>query len=131
MEELMNEFTKFCVNVVLPIIGTIASYYVMVLIKKFETKTNIDINLRTEGLLMGLAEQGVQYAAERSKFHMKQVGKEWTSHEKLTSAIDFIMKRVDLSMPETKLDKFQVEEYITAALARIPGEGATKDKVLK
>lgn len=128
MEELTELIFKYFVNVGIPIILSVVGFYVSKAIKAFEKKTKIDISSNVENLLRNLAEESVQYVAERVADELKHsnVTKRISGSgvQKLNAAVDFLMDRIELDMPEERMTRYQAGKYVEAALNRIKKEDA-------
>lgn len=121
-------YTVF-INVLIPIITIVIGYYTTKSIKKFETKTSMQLNIETETFINNKAENAIQYVGELAAQHLKKKMK-MSSNEKLIHGINFLMENINIEIPK-KLTKKEATQYIESALARTKGEGATKDNVIK
>ncbi len=92
------------------------------LLLKLKQKYGIEISAETQAVIAQQAESIVQTVAEKAAAYAKEhVGGKMAGHEQLESAVIALMSRVP------SLTREQADEQVHAALARIPGLGATGD----
>ncbi len=92
------------------------------LLLKLKQKYGIEISAETQAVIAQQAESIVQTVAEKAAAYAKEhVGTKMAGHEQLESAVVALMSRVP------SLTREQADEQVHAALARIPGLGATGD----
>lgn len=90
------------------------------LLAKLKTKYGLQVTAYHQNIVEQAAESAVQMAAEKAAAYAKIHGDIWPSgNSMLNQAVTALVGRVP------SLTREQADEYIHAALARIPGLGAT------
>lgn len=108
-------------KVVFPIFSGLVLSLLSILIHRISSKYKIDILTANQELIEKAALQGISLAEE---YAAKQVGDKVSGNAKLLLAI----KHVQTIVPTIEYD--QARNVIDGMLARIPGVGATKEKVV-
>jgi hypothetical protein len=111
-------------NTLIPLVVALVGSLISILLVKIKKRLNIQISAETEFWIRKQAENAVQLVAEKAAAKVKLDGVTITSNEKLNMALAALITKV----PD--LSKEQADAYIHAALARISGEGATKDQTV-
>jgi hypothetical protein len=108
---------------VLPVIGSFILGLLSWVLAKLGEKFKIDALRQKNNFVMQIAGQGVAYAEEKAASLVGSKS-ELTGSEKLDQAIAFICQAIPKLTPE------QADAAAHAALAMIPGVGATADAVV-
>lgn len=111
-------------NTLIPIIVALIGSLISLVLMKLKKKLNIQVAAETEALIQNQAENAVQLVAEKAAAKLKFSGIKLTKNESLDFAIAALISKTP------KLTREQAEQYVHAALARIPGIGATGDSSL-
>lgn len=108
----------------IPLLVSVVGALLSIVLVKIKEKLNLNISEEKEEWINRLAENAVQFVAEKTAAMLKINSISFTSNEKLETAIAYLIARVP------KLTRDQADQYIHAAIARIPGAGATNDRSL-
>jgi hypothetical protein len=111
----------FLTNTVLPVLGSLVAALVSLILLAIRKKTGIQAGAEYDAWLAKQAETAVQMVAEKAAAAVKLDQMKFTSSEKLEMAIAALVSKAP------KLTEEQADQYVHAALARIPGLGATAD----
>lgn len=109
---------------VLPLIVSLVGILVSIVLVKLKNKFNIQLSAETEAWINKQAENAVQLVAEKAAAKIKYENIKLSGNEKLDMAIASLITKVP------KITREQADSYIHAALARIPGIGATGEASL-
>ena len=122
----IGEAVKMVVNdTILPVLSALILSLISLVLLKLKQKWSIQLSTKTEEWIKGQAENAVQMVEEKAMAAVNaKLSILTTKNEKLDTAIAYLMSK------SPKLTKVQAEAYVLAALARIPGLGATGDKSL-
>jgi len=108
----------------IPLLVSVVGALVSLVLIKVKQKLNLNISQQQEAWINRQAENAVQFVAEKTAAKLKIDNISFTSNEKLETAIAYLITRAP------KLTRDQADQYIHAAIARIPGAGATNDRSL-
>lgn len=111
-------------DTVIPLLVSLVGILGSIVLIKLKNKFNVQLAAETEAWINRQAENAVQMVAEKSAAMVKWDNVTIGSSDKLNMAIASLVTKVP------KLTKDQADAYIHAALARIPGVGATKNAAL-
>ena len=111
-------------DTILPIIVSLVGGLVGLILLTVKKKLNVQLSAETEAWISKQAETAVQGVAEKAAAKFKGSNISFSKNEKLEAAIASLITKVPHLTPE------QADGYIAAALARIPGVGATGDASL-
>jgi hypothetical protein len=128
VQDVVNPFgeaVRSAVNgFVIPIFTALIMSLVAILLVYLQKKTGITLSADKQAFINTQAEVAVQMVAEKAASLMKYETIKMSSNDKLNAGAAFLVSMVP------KLTPAQAENYVHAALARIPGVGATGDKAL-
>ncbi len=111
-------------NTIIPLLVALIGSLISIVMVKIKKRLNIQLSAETEAWIQRQAEAAVQMVAEKAASKIKYNKIALTKNEKLDMAIASLVSKVP------HLTKEQADAYIHAALARIPGIGATGDASL-
>jgi hypothetical protein len=111
-------------NTIIPLLVALIGSLISIVLVKIKKKLNIQLSTETEAWIQRQAEAAVQMVAEKAASKIKYGNIALTKNEKLDMAIASLVSKVP------HLTKEQADAYIHAALARIPGVGATGEQSL-
>lgn len=111
-------------NTVIPLVISLVGALVSLALLKLKNKFNIELKAVTEEWIQKQAERAVQMVAEKAAASEKVSGLKVGSNDKLNTAIAWLITKVPA------LTQDQADAYIHAAIARIPGVGATGEQSL-
>jgi hypothetical protein len=111
-------------DTVIPLVISLVGALVSLALVKLKNKFNLELKAETEEWTRKQAENAVQMVAEKAAASEKLTGLKVGSNDKLNQAIAWLVTKV----PALTAD--QADAYIHAAIARIPGVGATGDQSL-
>lgn len=109
-------------NTVIPLIVALIGSLLSLVLIKLKNKYNIELSAETEEWIKKQAESAVQMVAEKAAAKIKYDNITFTKSDKLDMAIASLISKVP------NLTKEQADAYIHAAIARIPGVGATGEQ---
>ena len=113
-------------NILLPILLSIVSALVSIVLLKLKKKYNLDIDAATEKKINDAAENAIHMVEEKAASKiMDTCTKSLSNDDKLNMAIAKLVQKVPAITRE------KADAYVHAALARMSGVGATGDKVIK
>ena len=118
-------WNEFLTGTVFPLVTALVVGLVSLLIKRLATKYKLEGLLKHQELIEKLATQGITKAEELAVSYVKTKQPELSSGNKLTVAIEHIMK----AMP--KVSEQQATDIVHSMLARLSGVGATGDTAIK
>jgi len=111
-------------DTVIPLLVSFIGILISIVLIKLKNKFNVQLSTETEAWINKQAENAVQLVAEKAAAKVKWDNVAIGSSDKLNMAIASLVTKVP------KLTEDQADGYIHAALARIPGLGATGDASL-
>ena len=111
-------------NTVIPLLISLVGILGSIVLVKLKNKFNIQLAAETEAWINKQAENAVQLVAEKAAAQIKWDKVAIGNSDKLNMAIASLVTKVP------KLTEDQADGYIHAALARIPGLGATGEASL-
>ncbi|MDP3012688.1 MAG: phage holin, LLH family [Candidatus Subteraquimicrobiales bacterium] len=111
-------------NTIIPLIVALIGSLLSIVLVKLKNKYNIQLSAENEEWIKKQAESAVQAVAEKAAAKLKYEKVNPAKNEKLNMAIAYLISKVP------KLTKEQADAYIHAAIARIPGVGATGEQSL-
>jgi hypothetical protein len=110
--------SAFCTNTLLPLLGALTLGFASWAAKKLGDKYKIAGLSDSNGFLMQVAAQGVAFAEEKAANFAKNA-QPLTGNDKLNAAIAYMLQNAP------KVTEAQAQSLVTAALASLPGVGAT------
>jgi len=111
-------------NAIIPLVVSLVGALVSLVLVKLKNKYNIELKAETEAWISKQAENAVQMVAEKAAAKLKYEKIKLTGNQKLDTAVAMLVTKVPT------ISRDQADQYIHAALARIPGLGATGDQSL-
>jgi hypothetical protein len=128
VQDVVNPFgdaLKSAVNgFIIPILTALIISVASLLLVFLQKKTGITLSADKQAFINSQAETAVQMVAEKAASLLKYENIKMSTNEKLNSGAAFLVSIVPKLTPE------QAQNYVHAALARIPGIGATGDNAL-
>jgi hypothetical protein len=128
VQDVVNPFgeaVRSAVNgFIIPISTALIMSLVSLLLVYLQKKTGITLSSDKQKFINDQAEVAVQMVAEKAATLMKYETIKMSSNDKLNAGAAFLVSMVP------KLTPAQAQNYVHAALARIPGVGATGDNAL-
>lgn len=109
---------------VIPLVVALVGSLISLVLLKLKSKLNIQLSEETEAWIARQAESAVQMVAEKAAKGIKYGSLHLTSSQKLDMAVASLISKIP------RLTREQADGYIHAALARIPGVGATGEQSL-
>jgi len=122
--ELGSALKALLNDTVIPLVISLVGALVSLALLKLKNKFNIELKAETEAWIQRQAESAVQMVAEKAAASEKISGLKVGSNDKLNTAIAWLITKVPA------LTQDQADAYIHAAIARIPGVGATGEQSL-
>lgn len=124
--ELSASLLAFLDKVIYPLLAAFLTTSAGIVLAKLGKKYGVEASVKQQEMLDRLAEQAVQYVAEVSAARVKKAGEALAGkNEKLAMAVAHVLN----SAPTVTKD--QAASLVQAALARMPGVGATGDQVIR
>jgi hypothetical protein len=113
-----DALTTLLTNVIFPFFGALTLGVVTWAAKKIGNKFKIETLAQDNNFLTSIAAQGIAFAEEKAANFAKNA-QPLTGNDKLNSAIAYVMQMAP------KVSEAQAQSLVTAALAMLPGVGAT------